>query len=505
MKLMQLGVITSMCVGATAFAQLAEVAELTEFDVNASRVRLPQDRSAPDVAAAFIQLSAARLLPSSGGFNTAGYVEPAPPQLLAGDRWQVSADGRSVLAVELFADGAESLRVKFDPGFDRGIELFVFDPRTGSAFGPYTTHQLARTEWWSTIIFGDSIGLEFVYNDSANPPPVPSIGSIAYGTEPPPPASQGCMHRDASCDPAWANSADSVALLATLNDDDELQTFCSGALLNRQPGDRSPLVMTANHCISSQSEAGRSVYVWFYETDSCNGNDPDPNDLPRSEGSLLLKRYTDSDWTLVGLYEPPATGWYLGWSTGYWDDDTPATGIHHPRGDFKRISFGEKIDESDQCFCPGECDDCDCQGCFFAEVWDVDFTTGFVQPGSSGSPVMSSVGVMRGTLTGGNTCDTSRYGRFDLAYENLRYYLGNSYIASPVYVNRGAGGDPGNNGNSERGTSGQPFNTVYEATFAVRSGDRVRITPGTYNERMTIWRPMRLERSGTSGIVRIGG
>ena len=51
----------------------------------------------------------------------------------------------------------------------------------------------------------------------------------------------------------------------------------------------------------------------------------------------------------------------------------------------------------------------------------------------------------------------------------------------------------------------QPFNTVYEATFAVRAGDTVRIVPGSYNERMTIWRPMRLERSGTTGMVSIGG
>ncbi len=131
---------------------------------------------------------------------------------------------------------------------------------------------------------------------------------------------------------------------------------------------------------------------------------------------------------------------------------------------------------------------------------------GLTQPGSSGSPIMSSPGaLLRGTLSGGprGDCTISQYGRFDRAYTHLRYYLGNNYIASPVYVHWDATGDPGNNGILERGTSALPFNTVYEASFAVRAGDTLRINPGNYNERMVIWRPMRLEPS-VSGTVRIG-
>jgi hypothetical protein len=96
------------------------------------------------------------------------------------------------------------------------------------------------------------------------------------------------------------------------------------------------------------------------------------------------------------------------------------------------------------------------------------------------------------------------YGRFSDATTNLRYYLINTDIASPVFVNRAVSGDPENGGNSERGTAANPFNTVYEATFAVRANDTVRIVPGNYNERFRVWRPMRLEREGSSGVVRIG-
>ena len=96
------------------------------------------------------------------------------------------------------------------------------------------------------------------------------------------------------------------------------------------------------------------------------------------------------------------------------------------------------------------------------------------------------------------------YGRFDLAYDNLRYFMGDTSIAGPVFVDSAVAGDPGNNGSSEQGTSALPFNTIHEATYAVRSGDEVRIQPGNYNQQFRIWRPMTLKRAGSSGTVRIG-
>ena len=108
---------------------------------------------------------------------------------------------------------------------------------------------------------------------------------------------------------------------------------------------------------------------------------------------------------------------------------------------------------------------------------------------------MSGIGILRGVLTGGpdDDCTVSRYGRFDLAFANLRYYLSNAYIASPVFVWGGWSGDPGNNGSLERGTATLPFNTVYEATFAVRAGDTVRIR-----------RPARVTTDETGRTIWIG-
>lgn len=461
--------------------------------------REPGSRAAPELIAPIYHLAPTIIPGVKPSPNASGYIAPAPPLQLPRDPWRRDATGNWVYSAEFESVGAAYLRVRFDASLDESVRVFIYDPWTGASFGPYARHELARTDFWSTIIFGESIGVEVVAPGDDLPPPVPVILSINHGYDSFEAQTRGCSPRDASCEPAWQGPADAVCVLAIIDMSGGISSFCSGALINRSAGDGSPLVMTANHCLGSQNAAGPTSYIWFWQTLSCNGAMPNINTLPRSDGSLMLKRHTASDWNLVGLYEAPASTYFMGWNANYWEDDSPATGIHHPGGAVKQIAFGFKNDESTRTFCaPGG------QNCFEADTWEIIYSTGFTIPGSSGSPIMSGVGVVRGTLSGGpsDDCTISRYGRFDLAFANLRYYLNN--IASPVVYVAGWAGDPGNNGAGERGTPTQPFNTVHEATFAVIEGENVAIAPGNYNERFTIWRPMTLHRAGTTGIVRIG-
>ena len=165
-------------------------------------------------------------------------------------------------------------------------------------------------------------------------------------------------------------------------------------------------------------------------------------------------------------------------------------------------------------------DDTDCSAIPSDEQWEVQWNSGAITGGSSGSPIFDSSRRVRGTLSCGNCVQQvgpgcgaesmqdpcspfGTYGRLDAAIGIVRWYI--TGMANPTYVSGDVGGDPGNEGHAERGTFTLPFNTVYEGTFCVPADGVVRIKPGTYNERMTLWRPMRLERSGTTGIVRIGG
>lgn len=445
------------------------------------------------------------------GFQVAGYVFDAPDELnvlLSGATGFPMPDGSLVYAIELISPGAAALRVQLQGPWGRdGTELRVYDPFTQQGFGPYVWPMLDdEGRYWTTIIFGDAIGLEFrlpAWSDS-DTLAIPRVTRIAYNYEPPDLMNpRGCSHRDVSCEAAWQDEADAVTMLSVLTGGGTgVSGYCSGALLNRAGSDFCPLVATANHCVGGnggQPTANSTAFVWQFQTPSCNGTPPSANSSPRTVGSLLVKRYTDSDYNLLGLYDGQQGGFFLGWDAGSWANGA-ATGIHHPGGTFKRISLGSKFGNQNQTFC-----DSNGQNCFDAEVWNIDYTTGFTQPGSSGSPVMDSAARVRGTLSGGpsSDCTISRYGRFDLAFANLRYYLND--LANPSFVNGGVGGDAANNGSGERGTAPNPFNTVYEATFAVPAGGTVTVAPGTYNERFTLRRPMTIQRTGAAGVVRIGG
>lgn len=477
-----------------------QLAELKSPGIAAHRVELPPTRS--------LDIQGDSNAGTSSGFKKIGYVEPFDKQLLPAWPLRRRENDGSVAHVEFRSVGACGLRLRFE-NFDPGarIELRFYDPAGATVLGPFRSpHPDEDGGWWSPTIFGDTAGVELYapkgIKDAGEAPDVTKVAFIAQGCNTTPGTALSC-HNDVVCYPDWDDDqARAVALIYFVHGSGCAQ--CTGALLNRNPGDLSPLFMTANHCISAASEADSIEVYWFYETSSCNGSPPaTPANQPRNLGSLRLKRYTEADWTLLGLYEPPVSGVrYLGWDANEWEYGEPATGVHHPHGTFKRISFGESRGKSEHTFC-----DSSGANCFEARVRRVRYTSGTTEPGSSGSPIFDGNRRMRGTLTGGEDgCpDVDQYyGRFYLAWDHLRYYMGDADIASPVYVDGSAAGDPGNDGNTERGTRTQPFNTVHEASYAVRSNDEVLIESGNYDEQFTIWRPMILKRRGASGVVQIG-
>lgn len=445
-------------------------------------------RILPDQPGELVELPPTQRPPAETDINQSGYVEPYPYELLPD--WIELEDGGRVGAIEFRSIDAFALRLRLAGPFGDGLLLRVYDPASGSAFGPFRTPHLDDDGgWWTTIIFGDTIGLEFhVPPGAALPAALPLVESVAcYYEGPEPGTADGCALLDVACYSEWRSSeALAVCMLAWV--DGGVAGFCSGALFNRSPADGAPLVMTANHCLGNQTRANDAAYVWRYQNSTCAGTPPNPNNLARSEGSLLLRAHTDSDWNLVGLYEPPAESRYLGWDSSFWISFADCTGIHHPSGTHKRISFGENTGALYGQFC-----DQQGQNCFWAHTWGVAWDSGTIRPGSSGSPIMDVNRRVRGTLTGSLSDCNAYYGRFAMAYDDLAPFINN--MASPVYVDFAWRG-------FERGSSAEPFNAVYEASFCARQGDTIRIRAGTYRDRCTIWRPMKL--TSTGGLVRIG-
>jgi hypothetical protein len=113
---------------------------------------------------------------------------------------------------------------------------------------------------------------------------------------------------------------------------------------------------------------------------------------------------------------------FLDWDTNEPPVGAQVVGIHHPRGSHKRISFGDR----------------------YVKVWALDtppddlfyhvrWTRGILEPGSSGSPLLSSSGKLIGVLSYGYEFSSTEicqqnpfltgYGRFSVAYPYLKKYL----------------------------------------------------------------------------------
>ncbi len=443
-----------------------------------------------------------------------GYTLEAPPNILGRARWyraRLASNNKDasvkegwICRVELYSEGAVGMRLQLRGRLPDGVRMLLYEPNGSVVIGPLEARLDESDNWWAPTLWSNPIGLEVFVPEGVNIQAIPEIVAIGYmyaGIEPDfAPAELGC-HLDVTCYPTYANEARAVARI--LYPRDGGWWLCTGQLLNRTGTDFAPIFMTANHCISTQASAHGMEAYWFYQTSTCNGTPPSLNTVPRTQGALLLKHHTNTDWTILGLYDPPSGDYYLGWDSGGWGSGNSASTIHHPGGTYKRITFSTSSGTM--------------TGCGFS-LWRTDITVGngTIEGGSSGSAVLDSSRRVRGPASCAQTNGTDAngnpiwrcpplwagYGRMDLAFGTIRWYIWE--MANPTYVDRAATGDPGNEGDTERGTSSNPFNTVYEGTFCVPTNGTVRIVPGNYNERFRIWRPMRLERSGTSGVVRIG-
>ncbi|MBL8253044.1 MAG: trypsin-like peptidase domain-containing protein, partial [Candidatus Competibacter sp.] len=196
--------------------------------------------------------------------------------------------------------------------------------------------------------------------------------------------------------------------------------FCTGNLLADRADSKIPFFLTARHCISTAAEASSLETTWFYESSACDAKTLSPNSQTRSGGATLLESFAANDMTLLRLNEqPPVGAVFAGWQADARGDRY--TAIHHPDGDWKKISFGVRqglhnciAGGEDSFFCPS-----DPEGSSFKMLVD----SGFAEQGSSGSGAFKDNMYLVGTLTAGDTLAACNnvglyYGRFQVGYDN---------------------------------------------------------------------------------------
>ncbi|MBC8006144.1 MAG: trypsin-like peptidase domain-containing protein, partial [Verrucomicrobia bacterium] len=190
---------------------------------------------------------------------------------------------------------------------------------------------------------------------------------------------------------------------------------CTGTLVNNTANDGTPYLLTAYHCINSETKANASVFLFNYESPACVSVD---GDVSRSmSGSNLRASFDSLDFALVELREdiPFANRPYLaGWNRRN-QIPTSSKSIHHPMGDIKKIAT-----DKDAAKTSSYSRDYLVNGAWKILRWD----TGVTESGSSGGPLFDQDNLLVGTLTGGSaTCSVPTndfFSKFALAWSYRR-------------------------------------------------------------------------------------
>lgn len=310
--------------------------------------------------------------------------------------------------------------------------------------------------YWGPTISGDSVGVEIYL------PSTVELSSLAISM----PAvshmsvspfvdnrfslqdvgdSNPCQN-DATCYSSWLNMRKATAKM--IFNDGVFAYICTGTLLNdKDTTTFIPYFLSANHCISTQTEASTLETLWFFESATCNGATRNPNYNRVTGGAALLwtggmtssPGGNNMDTSFFRLNGTPSGGVYFaGWTTAIPIGNR--TGVHHPSGDWKKISFGTVGASRGDCWWTGETS-FECQesasGNFILTGWNDGGTEG----GSSGSGIFENNDQLAGDLTGGGGGDCadsfSFYSLFKAAYQtgNLGRWLNAEPepVLTPIY------------------------------------------------------------------------
>jgi hypothetical protein len=253
-----------------------------------------------------------------------------------------------------------------------------------------------------------------------------TLGGAQAKTAPDPAAA---CNLDPNCYPAWQPAMSMVAEM--LFEDNGAEYACSGSAVATRDNSFIPYLLTAGHCIHDEAAARSLETFWTYQTSSCGAPPPvnRSGSTQSSVGGHLLASgpLPAGDYSLVLLHDVPAGVTFSGWDTGNPGVGASLTGIHHPEGSWKRISFGDRIADVDVVV-----EGSDAPANLY---YQINMDAGVVEPGSSGSPLFSSPGVIVGTLTYGPASDTlsaceitpfvAGYARFSNTYQYVKDYLEN--------------------------------------------------------------------------------
>ena len=352
--------------------------------------------------------------------------------------WTALPNGDQLWELELRVANALGLFVVFENfNLPAGAKLFGYHPQTKEKLGAYTErNNKPHGEFMLGMITGKVLRLEYLV-------PAASVGPrlkapfkikklyVAYNTDHMVPSDYEFKTYDGFGDAmdcnininctqgnAWQDHKRGVVRMLRVFE--EGIGWCTGSLINNTNQDGTPYILSGFHCIAGFTP---NLNLWRfdfnYEFSGCSNEAVEPVRYSM-QGCQYRSGREQTDFLLLEL-DDVIPQFYNVYFNG-WDRDeaaipTSMAGIHHPRGDVKKIStssqsitiFNNSINWSNSVTTPPN------------HHFRVFLTEGTIEDGSSGSPFFNEDGLIVGQLHGGNagcgTSNTTYYGRFSLSWE----------------------------------------------------------------------------------------
>jgi hypothetical protein len=352
-------------------------------------------------------------------------------------RWQNLTNGDKLWQLKVQLQGALSSNAFYDKFYlPKGAKFFVYNEKTGQSIGAITSEFLSSTfanpkEFATGLVYGETVVFEYWQPANTQDSAVISISRIDYGYRNINNAYSVSTRSFGDADDCNINincsegnnwQAEKRAIARMLIMTTQGSGWCSCALVNNTNNDNTPYVLTANHCLSgldaiNNNNASQWIFYWGYEHSGCNNSNVEPIHKSTT-GATLVANNSISDFALLQLTQDPRNlsgfiPYYLGWDRTGNVEIGGGIGIHHPRGDVKKISIANQIQNS------GQINWADGTTTLANTHWSANYIKGTTEGGSSGSPLINSSHRVIGQLHGGSVgCApiTKYYGKFNVSW-----------------------------------------------------------------------------------------
>ena len=324
---------------------------------------------------------------------------------------QILAGGNKLIRQGIRASGAITINLTFSKfRLPKGAKLFIYNKDKTHVIGAFTDFNNQEDHKFGTILIkGDEITLEYFEPANAEFKTELTIGIVTHGYKDAfgyakAFGSSGSCETNVNCPAAagWECEKRSVVMLVVGSNG-----FCTGALVNNTNQNKTPYVLTANHCLSGVPNVSSWVFYFNWESATCANPATSPT-FQSMSGATLKANNGGSDFALVQINTAVPDSYnatYAGWSRAG-SVVSSSYGIHHPRADIKKFSASEN-----PTLVGGSVN----LGNGFADCWQTGlWTLGVTEPGSSGSPLFDPDHLIIGQLYGGpSSCTTSAANKYD--------------------------------------------------------------------------------------------